>query len=233
MEKKKNHNRQRYVHTQSVTMEEEAPRPSGGAGARPEEIRTKGYAVPKPTWRVPAAFASWDIDHDRFEIKKQLGKGAYGIVAEAFDHLLGKRVAIKRILDIFDVFENSKRIYREVRAAGPPNRLVFTHSPLSGGVATWAQWARGLTATPPPPHPTPHAPPPLSPPHLPLQIKILRELHHPYVAKLLFVSCPGVHDRTVDLLNFRDLYIVFECVDTDMGKLVKDETQTLSEQHIK
>lgn len=112
----------------------------------------------------------------------------------------------------------------------PPNSTGFHHSPLSCGVATWAQRARGLTHSNPP---TPHAPPPLSFPHLPLQIKILRELHHPYVAKLLFVSCPGVHDRTVDLLNFRDLYIVFECVDTDMGKLVKDETQTLSEQHIK
>ena len=80
-----------------------------------DSIPTRGYAMPQPTFRVRREFAGWDIDHTRFEIKKVLGKGSYGIVVEAFDHLTKKRVAIKKINTIFDVFENSKRIFREVR----------------------------------------------------------------------------------------------------------------------
>jgi hypothetical protein len=35
-------------------------------------------------------------------------------VAEAIDHARGTRVAIKQIKDVFGVFENAKRIYREI-----------------------------------------------------------------------------------------------------------------------
>ena len=47
------------------------------------------------------------------------------------------------------------------------------------------------------------------------------------------MSCPGINDAAVDLLDFQDLYLVFECVDTDLAKLIKDETQVLTEQHIR
>lgn len=40
--------------------------------------------------------------------------GSYGAVAEAIDHVRGTRVAIKQIRDVFGVFENAKRIYREI-----------------------------------------------------------------------------------------------------------------------
>ena len=76
----------------------------------------------------------------------------------------------------------------------------------------------------------PHAPYPTLPP---IQVRILRALQHPYIVKLLHVSCPGINDASVDLLSFQDLYIVFECVDTDLAKLIKDETQVLTEQHIR
>lgn len=55
----------------------------------------------------------WDID-DRFYLQRILGKGSYGAVAEAIDTLTGRRVAIKRIRDLFRVFENTKRIFREI-----------------------------------------------------------------------------------------------------------------------
>ena len=90
---------------------------SARAAAPLDAIPTRGYTMPPPTFRVKREFATWDIDHTRFEIKKVLGKGSYGVVAEAFDHLTKRRVAIKKINTIFDVFENSKRIYREVRPA--------------------------------------------------------------------------------------------------------------------
>lgn len=71
--------------------------------------------MPAPSWRVKPQFASWEVDHTRFEIKRLLGKGSYGSVAEAIDHLTGGRVAIKRVPNVFEVFENAKRIYREIR----------------------------------------------------------------------------------------------------------------------
>jgi hypothetical protein len=61
------------------------------------------YTMPAPTWRVKPQFAGWEVDHTRFEVKRLLGKGSYGSVAEAIDHLTGQRVAIKKIPAVFDV----------------------------------------------------------------------------------------------------------------------------------
>lgn len=99
-----------------------APAAADGTGAaKPKNIGkfipAAGYTVAAPTWRVKPQFAAWEIDHMRFEVKRLLGKGSYGSVAEAFDHLTNQRVAIKKIANVFDVFENAKRIYREVRGA--------------------------------------------------------------------------------------------------------------------
>ena len=124
-----------------------------------------------PTWRVKPAFQSWEVDHARFEIRRQVGKGSYGFVAEAIDHLTGKRVAIKKINAVFDVFENAKRIYREVR--------------------------------------------------------ILRDLIAPNIVPLVHICQPP------DLLHFTDLYIVFECMDTDLAKLCKDDSQCLTTPHVR
>ena len=41
--------------------------------------------------------------------------GSYGIVADAFDHVTKRRVAVKQIRNVFGIFENAKRIYREIR----------------------------------------------------------------------------------------------------------------------
>ncbi len=130
------------------------------------------YTMPGPaTWRVKPQFASWEVDHNRFELKRALGKGSYGSVVEAVDHLTGKRVAIKKINAIFDVFENAKRIFREVR--------------------------------------------------------ILADLHHPNIVSLVHICQPP------DLLRFTDLYVVFECMDTDLAKLCKDDTQCLTLPHVR
>jgi mitogen-activated protein kinase 1/3 len=80
-------------------------------------------------------------------------------------------VAIKRIPNVFDVFENAKRIFRE--------------------------------------------------------ISILRVLDHPNVI-------PIVHlERPADLATFTDLYVIFEAMDTDMAKLIRDETQCLTVPHVR
>lgn len=46
--------------------------------------------------------------------------GAYGSVAEAMDyaHDPPARVAIKRVQNLFDIFENAKRIHREISILG-------------------------------------------------------------------------------------------------------------------
>ncbi|RYG52426.1 hypothetical protein EON67_01265 [archaeon] len=66
-------------------------------------IPMASYTMPAPTWTVKPQFAGWEIDHTRFEVKRLLGKGSYGSVAEAIDHLTGARVAIKKIPNIFEV----------------------------------------------------------------------------------------------------------------------------------
>ncbi len=146
---------------------------AAAAGARATSIPAVSYTMPPglPTWRVKPQFAAWEVDHSRFEIRRALGKGSYGSVVEAIDHLTGRRVAIKKINDIFGVFENAKRIFREVR--------------------------------------------------------ILADLHHPNVVALLHICQPP------DLLRFTDLYVVFECMDTDLAKLCKDDTQTLTVPHVR
>ncbi len=107
-----------------------------GGAPRAYPIPARSYALaPRPGFVVKRGFTDWDIDHERFEIKKELGKGSYGAVVSAVDHLTGQKVAIKKINDIFSVFENAKRIYREVRK----NKYAPTR-PLP----------------PPPLHPAPH-----------------------------------------------------------------------------
>ena len=130
-------------------------------------------SLPPCTWRVMPQFATWEVDHRRFELKRQLGKGTSGAVAEAIDHLTvpPSRVAIKRIDNVFDKFENAKRVFREV--------------------------------------------------------SILRRMEHVNIVKMLHFEAPR------DLLNFSAVYIVFECMDTDVQKLNEDETQCLTLQHVR
>ena len=49
-----------------------------------------------------------------YEIQKQLGSGAYGYVVEAIQKSTGKKVAIKKIKELFDDIIDAKRILREI-----------------------------------------------------------------------------------------------------------------------
>ena len=104
-------------------MQEEPPdggAARGGGITSPSgltRIPLRSFEPPKvPPFTQKKDYTSWDIDHYRYEVKKLLGRGSYGVVVEAWDHLKGRKVAIKKINDIFGYFENTKRIYREVRA---------------------------------------------------------------------------------------------------------------------
>lgn len=59
------------------------------------------------------------------------------------------------------------------------------------------------------------------------EVRILRSLDHPNIIKILHIQAPP------DLLNFVDLYVVFECMDTDFAKLTKDDSQCLTIAHVR
>lgn len=63
--------------------------------------------------KLPKNFDSWHCQ-DKYEIIKQIGVGSYGSVVQAKDKKTGKKVAIKRISQIFDDLVDGKRILREI-----------------------------------------------------------------------------------------------------------------------
>jgi mitogen-activated protein kinase 1/3 len=58
-------------------------------------------------------FATWECGPD-YKLEKILGRGSYGEVARAEKISTGKKVAIKKMDDIFDDEIDCKRILREV-----------------------------------------------------------------------------------------------------------------------
>uniref|UniRef100_M4BKV8 Mitogen-activated protein kinase n=1 Tax=Hyaloperonospora arabidopsidis (strain Emoy2) TaxID=559515 RepID=M4BKV8_HYAAE len=58
-------------------------------------------------------FSNWDVG-TRYTLVRLLGKGSYGQVAEAFDAERQKKVAIKKIINVFDQEIDCKRLYREI-----------------------------------------------------------------------------------------------------------------------
>ncbi|KAG5185956.1 mitogen activated kinase-like protein, partial [Tribonema minus] len=59
-------------------------------------------------------FSDWDVG-PRYSLVRKLGHGSYGEVAEGVDNEEGgRRVAIKRILNVFEQEVDAKRIYREM-----------------------------------------------------------------------------------------------------------------------
>lgn len=58
--------------------------------------------------------SKFDVD-SRYEVLDVIGRGAYGVVVAAMDHVTNRHVAIKKISDIFDHATFAKRTLREVR----------------------------------------------------------------------------------------------------------------------
>jgi mitogen-activated protein kinase 1/3 len=55
----------------------------------------------------------WDVGKD-YEVKKQIGQGSYGNVVEAIHKQTGTKVAIKKILNLFQDEIDTKRMLREI-----------------------------------------------------------------------------------------------------------------------
>ena len=114
-------------------------------------------------------FEHWDVP-ERYKLVKVLGKGSYGEVAEAYDKITERKVAIKRMPDVLSEETDAIRMFRE--------------------------------------------------------IFILRRLKHKHVCDLVDILKPPK-----DLKEFRDVYMVFEFLDTDLYKLLQSE-QYLTDEHV-
>jgi len=90
-------------------------------------------AQPKPTGRGTHVFTvnapnhkteTFEVDA-RYEFKRHIGQGAYGVVVAARDATAGTDVAIKKIKNVFDHHVDGKRVLREVKImrflGGHPN----------------------------------------------------------------------------------------------------------------
>lgn len=66
-------------------------------------------SLPPPT----PGFEGWHVG-SRYHMLRLLGSGSYGDVGEAWDGAMGRKVAIKRIRNVFDNITDARRIYREV-----------------------------------------------------------------------------------------------------------------------
>eukprot|EP00968_Pinguiococcus_pyrenoidosus_P026065 scaffold7052_cov254-Pinguiococcus_pyrenoidosus.AAC.70 len=141
---------------------------------RRERERRRSTISSKTSGKPQLTFRTCHIppnQKSRYEVKRLLGRGSYGEVAEAWDQEQNRKVAIKRVVGVFDQFVDTKRIYREM--------YILRH---------------------------------LAPKE--------------EVISLLDV----VFDS--DYEEFKDLYLVFEFVDTDLQKLIMSP-QYLSTEHIR
>jgi mitogen-activated protein kinase 1/3 len=69
--------------------------------------------APTPSVADASAFASWAVG-DRYRLVRLLGHGSYGEVAEAWDTVAWRKVAIKRLVNAFDSDTDARRIFREM-----------------------------------------------------------------------------------------------------------------------
>ena len=166
-----------------------------------------------------SAFESWAVG-DRYKICRLLGKGSYGIVAEAIDLSTNCRVAIKRIQNIFDQKSGAKRMCREMRILRSLNhphtiRLLNVICPGLEGTITYSDEDSENT---------------LSNSTFPNNC-IHEDQDEALVARLIKkVECPTSMGIREDDIN--DLYLVTEFVDTDLYKLL-NSAQFLTTDHIK
>ncbi|KAL6848714.1 hypothetical protein ACP4OV_021297 [Aristida adscensionis] len=91
-----------------IAFEEE----EGGAGTR-APVRTKPPHM-DPSKKESDFFTEYG-EASRYKVSEVIGKGSYGVVAAAVDTHTGERVAIKKIVDVFDHVSDATRILREIK----------------------------------------------------------------------------------------------------------------------
>ncbi|TMW56605.1 hypothetical protein Poli38472_006615 [Pythium oligandrum] len=69
--------------------------------------------LPRATPLNLRSFANWKVS-SRYQLVRLIGKGSYGQVVEAYDTVRQQKVAIKKIMNVFDQEIDCKRLYREI-----------------------------------------------------------------------------------------------------------------------
>src|SRR5947208_1349992 len=64
-------------------------------------------------FNAKSEFADWEVGEE-YEVRKLIGSGSYGCVAEAIHKPTNKKVAIKKMMDIFGDSEDCKKMVREI-----------------------------------------------------------------------------------------------------------------------
>ncbi len=88
---------------------------------KPEKGKETKVVVPKGRAVYEVGGTQFVID-DKYEVIKQVGSGAYGVVASALNKQTNKKVAIKKVfifnmqvINAFDDLIDAKRIVREIK----------------------------------------------------------------------------------------------------------------------
>ena len=168
---------------------------------------------------VDSTFESWAVG-DRYKICRLLGKGSYGIVAEAIDLSTNCRVAIKRIQNIFDQKSGAKRMCREMRILRSLNhphtiRLLNVICPGLEGTTTYSDEDSENNMSN-------STYPDTSVQSIQDEMLILR-----LIRKAERPTSMEIRENDIN-----DLYLVTEFVDTDLYKLL-NSAQFLTTDHIK
>ena len=83
--------------------------------SKPKPVKIeKPEKIPKNKHSFIVAGTTFCVD-ERYELIKQIGLGAYGVVCSCYDKKTNMKVAIKKVPNAFDDLVDAKRILREIK----------------------------------------------------------------------------------------------------------------------
>jgi serine/threonine protein kinase len=174
---------------------------------------------PKKSATVDSNFDTWSVGH-RYKLCRLLGRGSYGVVAEAIDLSTNCKVAIKRIQNIFDQKTGAKRMCREIRilrSVKHPHTVRLLNIICPGLENVYSCGDVDGTSKPISPNDPVRDGSFLSGASVPTEAQNRARSDAPILIKEEHIN---------------DLYLVMEFVDTDLYKLL-NSAQFLSTDHIK
>lgn len=169
-------------------------------------------------------FKGWVL-RDRYELQKRLGKGAFGEVMEAIDTRSNRRVAIKQMKSILRGLTDAKHAYREMHIlshlSGHRNIVslvdCFASDPQSQSISALSEPGGGRGSD-------------LDD----IESHEMDDVVRPTKTASFFTSkaaAAAAQQKQKPGSDIGDLYLVFEYMDTDLGKIMKSD-QFLSIKHV-
>ena len=159
-----------------------------------------------------AAFFTEYGESNRYTILEVIGKGSYGVVASALDNTTGARNPLRQ--QPAQPRERSRRRDRRARRHQKDKRRVRARfgAQLTRVVAGTRSRLLGRVT-------------PQDATRILREIKLLRQLKHPDIVEIKHILLPP-HPR-----EFRDIYVVFELLETDLHQVIKANDDLTPEHH--